>query len=143
MRYVGAPARATSAARAVIKDVRRQPRQAASVRPRCGGQLIGQEILEHYEYRGQVLPFGLRDLPVDKTTKKSKAPMHKSVYQRFEAGPVVLFDRLGLYRPPTFFCHVDFAQYFDGSSDPQPAADPQCVADDIETKWENLTVEPL
>jgi hypothetical protein len=65
--------------------------------------------------------------------------MHKSVYRRFAAGPVVLFDRLGAYRPTPMKSHVDFVQYFDPDNvDPKPA-DPETsqVADDIEYKWEH------
>jgi len=60
--------------------------------------------------------------------------MHKSVYERFVAGPVTLFNKQGLYRPANLASHVDFAQYFDGTLDPQLTTDPKCVADDIESK---------
>jgi hypothetical protein len=59
--------------------------------------------------------------------------MHKSVYRRFEAGSVLLYDRMAAYRPDNMRVHVDFKHYFDGSA----AQLPQCVADDIEQKWEN------
>ena len=87
---------------------------------------------QHDEQKGSFLAFGLRDI------KNNKAVMHKSVYRRFAAGPVVLFDRLGAYRPKNMRDHVDFVQYFDPNNmDPQPA-DPETsqVADDIEFKWE-------
>jgi hypothetical protein len=35
--------------------------------------------------------------------------MHKSVYWRFEAGPVLLGDRMIGYRPDNVRVHVDFA----------------------------------
>jgi len=88
--------------------------------------------VQHDEQKGSFLAFGLRDI------KNNKAVMHKSVYRRFAAGPVVLFDRLGTYRPKNMRDHVDFVQYFDPNNmDPQPA-DPETsqVADDIEFKWE-------
>jgi hypothetical protein len=88
--------------------------------------------VQHDEQNGSFLTFGLRDI------KNKKAIMHKSVYRRFAAGPVVLFDKLGTYRPANMKDHVDFVQYFDpNSKDPRPA-DPETsqVADDIEYKWE-------
>lgn len=87
---------------------------------------------QHDEQKGGFLTFGLR------TIKNSKAIMHKSVYRRFAAGPVVLFDKLDHYRPIPMQNHVDFVQYFDPKiSDPKPA-DPETsqVADDIEYKWD-------
>jgi len=57
--------------------------------------------------------------------------MHKSVYQRFEAGPALLYDKRADYRPDNVRMHVDFAHYF-GRSAAQP---PKCIADDIEFKW--------
>jgi hypothetical protein len=63
--------------------------------------------------------------------------MHKSVYRRFAAEPVVLFDTTGRYRPQNMSVHVDFAQYYDpNAKDPQPADPPQAIAFDIETLWE-------
>jgi Uncharacterized alpha/beta hydrolase domain (DUF2235) len=88
--------------------------------------------MQHDEQKGGLLSFGLRPI------KNNKAVMHKSVYRRFAAGPVVLFDKLGDYRPTPMKNHVDFVQYFDPKiDDPQPA-DPETtqVADDIEYKWE-------
>jgi Uncharacterized alpha/beta hydrolase domain (DUF2235) len=63
--------------------------------------------VQHDEQKGSFLPFGLR------TIKSNKAVMHKSVYRRFAAGPVVIFDRLGLYRPAKMKDHVDSDHYFD------------------------------
>ncbi|WP_375305223.1 hypothetical protein WI560_24390 [Bradyrhizobium sp. A11] len=54
--------------------------------------------------------------------------MHKSVYRRFEAASVLLYDRMATYRPDNMRVHVDFKHYFDDSA----AQLPQCVADDIE-----------
>jgi hypothetical protein len=90
--------------------------------------------VQHDEQKGGFLKFGLREI------KNDKAVMHKSVYRRFAAGPVVLFDRMGVaYRPMPMKSHVDFVQYFDPDiADPKPA-DPETsqVADDIEYKWEH------
>jgi hypothetical protein len=61
--------------------------------------------------------------------------MHKSVYRRFEAGSVLLYDCIAAYRPDNMKVHVDFKHYFDGSA----AQLAQCVADDIEQKWENAS----
>ena len=86
---------------------------------------------QHDEQKGSFLTYGLRKLP------GSDAIMHKSVYRRFAAGPTVLFDKIGLYRPPNMNQHVDFVQYYDPKeNDPQPADPAQAMADDIEGKWE-------
>jgi hypothetical protein len=44
--------------------------------------------------------------------------MHKSVYQRFdfEAGSVLLYDRIGEYRPDNVRIHVDLKHYLIGST---------------------------
>ena len=84
---------------------------------------------QHNEQKNSWLPFGLRKLP------SSQAIMHKSVYRRFEAGPVVLFDTTGKYRPANMNEHVDFFQYYDPNiKDPKPANPAQAMADDIEEK---------
>jgi uncharacterized protein (DUF2235 family) len=88
---------------------------------------------QHNEQAGSLLTAGVRHLPTNNETGLSEAPMHKSVYRRFEAGPVLVYDRLDDYRPENMRVHVDFKHYF-GSGDPQP---PKCIADDIEQKWEN------
>lgn len=75
----------------------------------------------------------MRDLPVNSESGESKSPMHRSVYRRFEAGSVLLYDRMAAYRPNNMRVHVDFRHYSGGSAEQQP----QCVADDIEQKWEN------
>ena len=59
--------------------------------------------------------------------------MHKSVHRRFEAASVLLYDRMAAYRPDNMRVQVDFKHYFDGNA----AQLPQCVANDIEQKWEN------
>jgi hypothetical protein len=66
----------------------------------------------------------------------TEAIMHKSVYRRFAADPVVLFDTTSKYRPANMNEHIDFVQYYDpGITDPQPADPARTVADDIEEKW--------
>jgi hypothetical protein len=86
---------------------------------------------QHNEQKGSWLAFCLRKLP------GTQAVMHKSVYRRFAAGPVVLFDTTGRYRPPNMSGHVDFAQYYDSNvKDPRPADPAQAIASDIEAVWE-------
>jgi hypothetical protein len=63
--------------------------------------------------------------------------MHTSVYRRLAGDPVLLFDRIAPYRPVNLARHIDFKQYYDSDAgEAKPAQDPQCVADDIEMKWE-------
>jgi Uncharacterized alpha/beta hydrolase domain (DUF2235) len=88
---------------------------------------------QHNEQAGSFLKAGIRDLPLNKATGLSEAPMHKSVYRRFEAGPVLLYDRKGDYRPSNMRVHVDFAHYFDLGLKEAP----RHVADDIELNWRN------
>jgi hypothetical protein len=88
---------------------------------------------QHNEQAGGFLKLGMRDIPVDKQTGESRPPMHKSVYQRFEAGPVLVYDRMTEYRPDNMRVHVDFKHYFGLG----PKQDPQCLADDLELRWEN------
>jgi hypothetical protein len=88
---------------------------------------------QHNEQATSFLKLGVRDLPIDPNTKHSRAPMHKSVYRRFEAASVLLYDRVAAYRPDNMGVHVDFKPYFDQSK-PQ---EPLCLADDIELKWKN------
>jgi uncharacterized protein (DUF2235 family) len=85
---------------------------------------------QHNEQKYSWLAFGLRELP------NPTAVMHKSVYSRYKAGDVVLFDRMGAYGPVNMNKHVDFVQYYDPAiPDPKPADPPECLADDIEDKW--------
>lgn len=90
---------------------------------------------QHNEQAGSLLKLGLRELPADKVTHKSGAQMHKSVYRRFKQGAVLLFDQLGEYRPQNMRRHIDFEHYYD-ANDGGSSHDPECVADDIEMKWE-------
>jgi hypothetical protein len=48
-----------------------------------------------------------------------------------------LFNRIAQYRPSNLGKHIDFKQYFGSdAAEAKPAQNPQCVADDIEAKWE-------
>jgi hypothetical protein len=53
-----------------------------------------------------------------------------------QGDPVLLFDRIGPYRPVNLDKHIDFKQYFGPDATGKPAPEPECVADDIEAKWE-------
>jgi hypothetical protein len=88
---------------------------------------------QHNEQAMSFLKPGVRDLPIGPNNEESRAPMHKSVYRRFEAASVLLYDRLGAYRPGNMGVHVDFKSYFDQGK----RQDPLCLADDIELKWRN------
>jgi hypothetical protein len=88
---------------------------------------------QHNEQATGFLKLGVRDLPIDPDSEQSMAPMHQSVYHRFEGSQVLLYDRMASYRPDNMRVHVDFNHYFD---DGEPRA-PQCIADDIELKWKN------
>jgi hypothetical protein len=68
---------------------------------------------QHNEQAGGFLKAGVRDLPLNKETGLSEAPIHQSVYRRFEAGSVLLYDRMGDYRPDNMRAYVDFRHYFD------------------------------
>ncbi|WP_315745464.1 MULTISPECIES: DUF2235 domain-containing protein [unclassified Bradyrhizobium] len=87
---------------------------------------------QHNEQAGGFLKLGIRTIPTDEATGLSNSPMHKSVYDRFKATEVLLYDRITAYRPDNMKVHVDFRHYFDGSP-PPPVL--QSVADDIESKW--------
>jgi hypothetical protein len=86
---------------------------------------------QHNEQKNSWLPSCLRKLP------STQAIMHKSVYRRFEAGPVVLFDVIGKYRPLNMSEHIDFLQCYDPNvKDAKPGDPAQTMADDIEGKWD-------
>jgi hypothetical protein len=72
-------------------------------------------------------------------TTASRAIMHRSVYARFEALEVLLYDRFGKYRPPNLRNHVDFAQYYDGT----PNLAPQCVADNVEDRYRAIVADEI
>ena len=60
-----------------------------------------------------------RELPKSDGGGPSQATMHRSVYQRFDGNEVLLYDRMGLYRPETLRTHVDFKDYYlDGAPFP-------------------------
>ena len=117
------------AAASIIPDGLKHDGSILRLWPDAGGQ-------QHDEQAGGWLKKGLRDLPSDETTRVSGATMHKAVYRRFGADPVLLFDRMAPYRPPNMEKHVDFKQYYGPDATNRPAGDPQCLADDIEMKWE-------
>ena len=87
---------------------------------------------QHDEAKAGHWQRGIRDLPTAAGTTMSRAIMHQSVYARFEAGEVVLYDHLGQYRPGNLKNHVDFVHYYDGSLG--AALAPQCIADDVESR---------
>ena len=90
---------------------------------------------QHNEYKAGNWQHGVRDLPLaNPAPRVSRAIMHKAVYARFEAKEVVLYDIIASYRPDNLKCHVDFAHYYDETL--LRPADLQCVADDIEARWE-------
>jgi Uncharacterized alpha/beta hydrolase domain (DUF2235) len=85
---------------------------------------------QHDEQKNSWLALGRRKLP------GPRAIMHKSVFRRYDAGPVVLYETTAAYRPVNLNEHVDFVQYYDPRiKDPQPANPAQTMADDIEEKW--------
>jgi hypothetical protein len=56
---------------------------------------------QHNEQAGSFLRVGVRQLPSDHTIGEPRSPIHKSVYQRFEAEPVLLYDWIGEIAPTT------------------------------------------
>jgi uncharacterized protein (DUF2235 family) len=88
---------------------------------------------QHDECKAGRWQRGVRELPADKKTKISTAIMHKSVYERFKAAEVVLYDAVGRYRPTNLYNHADFAHYYNNTPSPELL---NAVADDIEGKWE-------
>ncbi|MCP4620654.1 MAG: DUF2235 domain-containing protein [Bradyrhizobium sp.] len=115
------------AAASIIPDGLRHDKSVLRLWPDPGGP-------QHDEQAGSFLKKGARHLPTDEQ-QQSRAAMHKAVYRRFEGGPVLLFDRIGSYRPANMERHVDFSQYFGPNASQKPAEKPLCVADDIEAKW--------
>lgn len=87
---------------------------------------------QHDEQAGSFFKKGLRELPTD-AAGVARSPMHKSVYERFAAGAVLIFYQMGAYRPINLRTHVDFAPYFSGGS--TGPGSKTCIADDIEAKW--------
>ena len=47
-----------------------------------------------------------------RTLPSNDAPMHKSVYERFDLPEAFEYDTWKPYRPETLRNHVDFAQYY-------------------------------
>lgn len=90
---------------------------------------------QHDQQAGGWLKKELRLLPKN-DKNESSATMHKSVYRRFEGGPVLVYDQTKPYCPDNLDTHVDFKQYFGPNASRVPTLEPKCVADDIEAKWE-------
>lgn len=88
---------------------------------------------QHDEYKVGHWQYGARPLPIDRKTGKCISTTHKSVYARFEAGPVVHYDLRKEYRPENMREHEDFKRYYTGGTAPSR---PVAVADDIESRWE-------
>jgi hypothetical protein len=116
------------AASSIIPDGLKHDGSVLKLWPNPGGK-------QHDEQAGGWLKKGQRPLPEDDKTHESGATMHQSVYRRFEGDPVLMFDRIAQYRPVNLDKHIDFKQYFGHDATGKPAAEPQCVADDIEAKW--------
>jgi hypothetical protein len=53
-----------------------------------------------------------RKLPQPPDGGPSTAVIHHSVYERFDAREVNLYDRMGSYRPNTLRTHVDFRNFY-------------------------------
>lgn len=75
-----------------------------------------------------------RILPVPKGKRWSEAAMHKSVYQRFDAGLVQQYDRKKHYRPDTVRNHVDFHVAFEAGID-QTRPDKTTEARAVDSEW--------
>jgi hypothetical protein len=90
---------------------------------------------QHDEQAGSFFKKASRELPTD-AAGVARSPMHKSVYERFTNGPVLICNQLEFYRPTNLRTHIDFAPYFGtGSNGPGPNPPKTCIADDIEAKW--------
>jgi uncharacterized protein (DUF2235 family) len=111
-------------AAAVIPEGLKYDRRVLNLSPDPAGPQHDEAKAGHWQR-------GVRDLPTAPGTTVSRAIMHQSVYARFEADEVLLYDHLGRYRPANLKNHVDFAHYYDGS----PDVAPQCVADDVESRY--------
>jgi uncharacterized protein (DUF2235 family) len=67
---------------------------------------------------------GIRKLPTMENSDFSDAPMHRSVYERFDTDKVLDCDSMKLYRPPTLANHLDFKDAYENptiKSNPQRA----------------------
>jgi hypothetical protein len=72
---------------------------------------------------GLTWTYGARELP-KMENGLSKAPMHRSVYERFDMDEVPDYDAMRQYRPATLAIHVDFKGAYGnpgGKSDPERA----------------------
>ena len=89
---------------------------------------------QHDEYKAGRWQFGSRNLPRDKESGKVVATMHPTVYERFEAGPVVHYDERKIYRPDNLREHEDFKHYYAGGNPPPQRL---AIADSVERRWED------
>jgi hypothetical protein len=73
---------------------------------------------------GLTWTYGARELP-KMEDGLCKAPMHRSVYERFDMDEVPDYDAMRQYRPAALAIHVDFKGAYGhpgGKSDPKRAA---------------------
>ena len=119
-------------AAALVPDGLKYDRRVLKLSPEPAGPQHDEAKAGHWQR-------GIRDLPAAPGTTASRAIMHRSVYDRFEALEVLLYDRFGKYRPPNLRNHVDFAQYYDGT----PNLAPQCVADNVEDRYRSIVADEI
>jgi uncharacterized protein (DUF2235 family) len=81
-----------------------------------------------------------RVLPIPEGEMKSKATMHKSVYDRFDLPDVLQHDCRCIYRPETLRNHVDFCDGYldDGTTRARPNRTRNEAAVDTEAKFDKL-----
>ena len=94
--------------------------------------------IQHDEYKagfglftrltGWTWPMKLRKFPGN---KPYEAPVHRSVYERFDASEVLQYDVIQRYRPTTLEKHIDFMDAYkpDGVENPTPVAMAMYVED--------------
>ena len=58
---------------------------------------------------------GLR-WPMGPRSPPKNAPLHRSVYERFDARDVLLYDRVGPYRPEALRHHKDLAPFYENDA---------------------------
>jgi hypothetical protein len=81
-----------------------------------------------------------RVLPIRKGEMKSRATMHKSVYDRFDLPDVFQHDCRCIYRPETLRTHIDFCDGYldDGTTGARPNRTRNEAAVDTEAKFDKL-----
>src|SRR4029077_3634794 len=65
---------------------------------------------------GTTWAYGVRRLPKIESSNFSDAPMHRSVYERFDMDEVPDYDAMRLYRPITLENHLDFKEAYENPS---------------------------